>query len=134
MTKDEFNVFFHRIANGQEECFTIKETELFRVILDIDPISKGHMLIIPKRNIIELEQLSETEIIGLHILIKEMSELIRSKYPVNGISIMQNGGSNNDINYLHVHIIPRYHNDGFSWESEPIKVNLKQVHKNLVSK
>lgn len=134
MNRQELNAFFHKLANGEVDSFTIKETPLFRVILDIDPITEGHVLILPKRNVVEIGELSKKEIIALHKLIKQITKLLHQKYSLTGVSIMQNGGQNNELNYLHIHLIPRQQKDGFGWKSKPIKVNLKQVHKKIVSK
>ena len=134
MNRNELNIFFHNLANGEGDSFTIKETSLFRAILDIDPITEGHILILPKRNVIEIGELSEKEVISLHKLIKQITKLLHQKYSLTGVSIMQNGGQNNELNYLHIHLIPRHEKDGFGWKSKSVKVNLKQVHKKIVSK
>ena len=119
--KVDLNILFHRIANGQEKRFLVDENETFSAILDIDPIVEGHCLIIPKRNIVEINELKQNEIIDLHELINQVSLLLKKKFMPTGITIMQNGGQNNDVSYLHFHILPRQSNDGFKWEYDENK-------------
>lgn len=44
-----------------------------------------------------------------------LSTALKKHYSPDGVSIMQNGGYFNDVNHYHMHVFPRYKNDGFGW-------------------
>ncbi len=44
-----------------------------------------------------------------------LSIALKKHYSPDGISMMQNGGYFNDVNHYHMHVFPRYKNDGFGW-------------------
>ena len=46
---------------------------------------------------------------------KKIVAALKKTYHADGYSIMQNGGKFNDIGHYHLHIFPRYENDGFGW-------------------
>lgn len=91
----------------------IAETELATLTIDTYPVSKGHMLIIPKRHFATQFEASEAENHDFHQLLLSAKKHIDQAYQPDGYNI----GSNNteaagqSIHHLHIHIIPRYYGD-----------------------
>lgn len=83
--------------------------------LDIDPINEGHLLIIPKRHYVDLDELDEDTAIYIMKFSIKVTRAMKSAFKPNGYSVMQNGGYFNDIGHYHMHTFPRYKQDGFSW-------------------
>jgi len=109
-----------RIANQLEpNVDVIFENHLITCVLDIAPFNEGHILILPKKHFHDLEEI-DTEtlkaIMGGSVFI---SKTLKTIFEPDGITICQNGGVFNDLSHYHMHIIPRYTNDGFTW-SDPI--------------
>jgi diadenosine tetraphosphate (Ap4A) HIT family hydrolase len=127
-----------RIANLLEpEVNVIYETNQFICILDIAPFNDGHILILPKHHYFELEEMEEElrrEILDISV---EMSRLLMKSLKPDGITICQNGGIFNDLGHYHMHVIPRYQGDGFSWSEpkEEFKTNrtLKETRELLIA-
>jgi histidine triad (HIT) family protein len=109
-----------RISNAIEPNLNIIfETELITCVLDIAPFNEGHTLIVPKKHYWDVEEMDvETAHSIMEISIK-ISKVLKELYNPHGISICQNGGVFNDLTHYHMHIIPRFKGDGFSW-SEPL--------------
>ena len=63
----------------------------------------------------------------LMIVSKTIVNLLKTIYKPDGYSIMQNGGEFNDIGHYHLHIFPRYKNDGFSWNYSDDEKNVNSV-------
>ncbi|MEG0806133.1 MAG: HIT family protein [Lachnospiraceae bacterium] len=107
------NCIFCKIVNGDIPSRTIYQDDLFRVILDISPATKGHALIIPKKHYDDLYDLGETEAKAIfplaQKLVKKMTEILHC----DGFNVMQNNGevSGQTVFHFHVHLIPRYEND-----------------------
>jgi diadenosine tetraphosphate (Ap4A) HIT family hydrolase len=132
--KEKLNKLFHQMANHEAPIHLIGENVSFTAILDIDPIVDGHCLIIPKRNIIEIHELQEKEVLDLHQLIKKVCLLLTQTFNPNGISIMQNGGENNEVSYLHFHLIPRNKETHLHFTSHKKSFSpLKDIQKSILS-
>ena len=126
---------FCNLANGREASNIVYQTKNIACFLDIDPINDGHVLIVPKRHVLDTEELdrdTRLEVMDAVILI---SKALKKRYQPDGISIMQNGGVFNDVGHYHMHVFPRYKNDGFSWIDRTSLVkdkNLGTVADNLI--
>jgi histidine triad (HIT) family protein len=109
-----------RISNGIEPNLNIIfETELITCVLDIAPFNEGHTLILPKRHYWDIEEMDRDTAQAVMDASIKISKLLKELYNADGISVCQNGGVFNDLTHYHMHIIPRFKGDGFSW-SEPL--------------
>ncbi|MBA4697761.1 MAG: HIT family protein [Legionella sp.] len=125
---------FCNLANGKELSNIVYQTNSICCFLDVDPISEGHVLIVPKNHYLDTEELDQETRLEVMNAIAVLSAAIKELYHPDGISVMQNGGYFNDVNHYHMHVFPRYKNDGFSWV-EPAKLrksNLPQTATNLM--
>ena len=93
----------------------VYEDEIVMAFMDIDPINEGHVLVVPKSHYLDIDDMPDEELSHLMIIAKKITRAIKEIYNPDGYSIMQNGGSFNDIGHFHLHIFPRYQNDGFGW-------------------
>lgn len=109
--KDD-NCIFCKLANGDIPTNTIYEDDLFRVILDADPVSKGHALIIPKNHYRNLFDLGDEEAAKIMPLAKKIASEIKDKLGADGFNILQNSEevAGQSVFHYHMHLIPRYNN------------------------
>lgn len=105
---------FCKIANGEISSKTLYEDEQFRVILDLGPATKGHALIIPKDHAANLYELSDELASKVLVLAKKMAVQMTEKLNCDGFNIVQNNGetAGQTVMHFHLHLIPRYKNDG----------------------
>ena len=106
---------FCQIVNSKINAEIIYERDNIIVFLDNDPINEGHILIIPKDHLLDLDDLPiclAEEIMNLATL---LVKVLKNIYIPDGYSIMQNGGKFNDIGHFHLHVFPRYIEDQFGW-------------------
>jgi histidine triad (HIT) family protein len=107
-----------KIVNRLEpEVNIIHEDHYVVAVLDIDPFNDGHLLILPKKHYLDLEEIDEQTLAAIMNAALTMSRLIKKIFRPDGITICQNGGVFNDLTHYHMHVIPRYKGDGFSWSS-----------------
>jgi histidine triad (HIT) family protein len=125
---------FCNLANGQELANVVYQTNLICCFLDIDPISEGHTLIVPKSHCLDTEELDKEIRLDVMNAVVVLSTAIKKLYNPDGISVMQNGGYFNDVNHYHMHVFPRYKDDGFSWvePAQLIRTALSQTASNLI--
>lgn len=91
----------------------IFENKFWRVVYDSFPVSNGHVLIIPKRHIESIFNLS-FEMLSLFNVIKMVKKFLDDRFHPDGYNIGVNDGiaSGQTIKHMHIHMIPRYNNDG----------------------
>ncbi|RUR06599.1 HIT family protein [Legionella sp. km772] len=123
---------FCNLANGQGLANVVYQTNLICCFLDIDPISEGHTLIVPKKHCLDTEELDKETRLEVMNAVAVLSTAIKELYNPDGISVMQNGGYFNDVNHYHMHVFPRYKNDGFSWV-EPAQLIRTTLAKTAIS-
>lgn len=109
-----------RIANGGEpNVKVVYENEHLTCVLDIAPFNEGHILILPKKHVLDVEEMDMETAHRIMEASMKLSLIVKQVFRPDGISICQNGGVFNDLAHYHMHLIPRYQGDGFSW-SEPV--------------
>ena len=132
------NCIFCKIANGEIPSATLYEDTDFRVILDLNPASKGHALILPKKHAANLFELPD-EIAGkAMILAKKMAADLKNGLNSDGIHVLQNNGeaAGQTVFHFHMHLIPRYAEDGLhmNWKPGVLTEETKQEILSKVAK
>jgi histidine triad (HIT) family protein len=114
------NCIFCKLANGEIPTATLYEDADFRVILDANPASKGHALIIPKEHYASLYELEESLAGKAMILAKKMIIKLTDVLNCDGYNLVQNNGecAGQTVFHFHLHLIPRYKDDevGLGWK------------------
>ena len=110
--RDE-NCIFCKIAAGEIPSATLYEDDDFRVILDIEPASKGHALILPKEHYANLYELDDELASKALILAKKMITKLTDILGCDGYNVLQNNGpvAGQTVFHFHMHLIPRYKED-----------------------
>ena len=107
------NCIFCKIAAGEIPSATIYEDNDFRVILDIEPASKGHALILPKEHYANLYELSDELAARALIVAKKVITKMTAILGCDGYNVVQNNGeaAGQTVFHFHIHLIPRYKED-----------------------
>ncbi|MCD2493493.1 HIT family protein [Lacrimispora sp. NSJ-141] len=129
--KDE-NCVFCKIANGEIPAATLYEDNLFRVILDLGPASKGHALILPKNHFGDVCALDQETSSKVMALAAKIGTAMKKSLNCAGFNLVQNNGqaAGQTVFHFHLHIIPRYEGGPrmVSWEPQsPSQEELAQL-------
>jgi diadenosine tetraphosphate (Ap4A) HIT family hydrolase len=96
----------------------VYKDDLVVAFLDFSPITPGHTLVVPVREVVSFTELDEET--GGRIL--RVSGLIaravmQSELRAHGVNLLLSDGekAGQDVPHAHLHVVPRYPNDGFSW-------------------
>jgi histidine triad (HIT) family protein len=110
MTND---CIFCAIGSGEIPSFKIYEDDDFLAYLDINPISKGHTLVIPKSHTQGLLDTSEETLGKLLATVKKVASHLKTALACDAFNILQNNGeaAGQTVFHIHFHIIPRYNGD-----------------------
>lgn len=108
------NCIFCKLANGDIPTNSIYEDENYKIILDANPTSRGHCLILPKDHYKNLYELPDEKCSEVLRLARRMSVEIKEKLGADGINIVQNNeeAAGQTVFHFHMHIIPRYSSEG----------------------
>ena len=114
MSMKDDKCIFCKIANGEIPSRTVLENEKFRVILDNGPATRGHALVLPKEHFANLFEIPQDWAAEAAKTAKEAATLLKDKLGAEGVNIVQNNGelAGQTVPHYHVHVIPRYKNDG----------------------
>lgn len=112
MKKDD--CIFCKLASGAIPTRCIYEDEDFKVILDAAPATRGHALILPKEHADDLYQLPEEMAGKAFVLAKRLAKSMTEILGCQGFNIVQNNGeaAGQTVFHFHIHLIPRYLDDG----------------------
>lgn len=125
------NCIFCKIAAGEIPSSTVYEDDFFRVILDIAPAAKGHVMIIPKQHMTNLFDVSEEIASKLLRLASHVANGMKKALCCDGINMLQNNGAaaGQTVFHLHLHLIPRYENDQMNIPWKPLSYSPEEASK-----
>lgn len=135
MKKDD--CIFCKLANGIIPTNSIYEDEDFNVILDAAPATKGHALILPKEHADNLYELPEETAGKVMILAKKLATHMTEKLGCDGFNLVQNNGTvaGQTVFHFHLHLIPRYKEDGqhIVWEPQEVAADEQKTIRDLLA-
>ena len=107
--RDE-NCIFCKILNGDIPSRTIFEDEAFQVIMDVEPATKGHCLILPKNHYANLFEMPDEVAAKVLPIAKKVAAHLKDTLQWDGINLVQNNGeaAGQTVHHFHMHVIPRY--------------------------
>ena len=94
---------FTKIVNGEIPSYKIAEDERYFAFLDINPIAKGHTLVIPKQETDYIFDLDDETLSGLHVFAKRVAHAIEKTIPCKRIAVLVLGL---EVPHAHIHLIP----------------------------
>ncbi|MEW6772712.1 MAG: HIT family protein [Bacteroidota bacterium] len=94
---------FTKIINGEIPAYMVAENENYLAFLDIFPLTKGHTLVIPKKEVDYIFDLDNETYLGLMDFAKKVSIGIKKTIPCNRISMQVIGL---EVPHAHIHLIP----------------------------
>lgn len=100
-------------------------------------IAKGHMLVIPKKHYVDIYDIPKEELHHIIDAVKIISQKLKEKYNAEGINILHASGkvAQQSCFHFHIHLIPRYKNDGLdTWPETGYKEgNFPEVYKEIAN-
>lgn len=110
MTEQKNKCIFCKISKGDIPCNKVFEDKNFLVFLDIKPVSFGHLLIIPKKHVIWMQEADDKIIADIYKLAKKMMLALKKGLKCDYVQLSVVG---NEVPHFHIHLIPRYKDDNF---------------------
>ncbi|HPS26040.1 MAG TPA: HIT family protein [Bacteroidales bacterium] len=111
---------FSKIVAGDIPCYKIAENDQFFAFLDINPLAKGHTLVIPKQETDYLFDLDDEQYKDLFLFAKKIAAAIKKTIPCRKVGIAVVGL---EVAHAHIHLIPL--NDVYDIDFKKEKLKLK---------
>ena len=107
------NCEFCSIASGSENTLVVKEWPESLAVFPLQPATFGHILIIPRRHIIDIWGVDLELGRSLSDRVLEVARLIKTVYSPDGLNIVNSSGeaATQSVFHLHIHVVPRYAGD-----------------------
>ena len=97
------STLFTKIINGEIPSYKVAENENYYAFLDINPLAKGHTLVVPKLEKDYIFDLDDKTYSGLFLFVKKVAIAIKKAIPCQKVGIAVIGL---DVNHVHVHLVP----------------------------
>jgi histidine triad (HIT) family protein len=130
---------FTKIVRGEMGCYKLGETKHAFAFLDINPVTEGHSLVIPKDPYANIFEIPDEILSDVILLTKNISKLLKSKLQADGINIVCSNGkeANQEIEHLHFHVVPRYKAENLNiWQElrkYQVKIPLEEIYKKITN-
>ena len=97
------STLFTKIIQGQIPCHKVLEDDEHFAFMEISPLKKGHVLVIPKAEIDYIFDLSDTQLSGLMVFAKKTATAIKKAIPCEKVAILVYGL---EVRHAHIHLVP----------------------------
>lgn len=94
---------FSRIANGEIPCYKVAETDSFLAFLDINPLTYGHILVIPKQETDYIFDINDQEYQQLFLFAKRVAKALGKCVPCEKVGVAVIGL---EVRHAHIHLVP----------------------------
>ncbi len=124
---------FCKIINGELPSKTIYEDDLLKVIMNINPNTNGHLLVLPKEHYTNIMDIKDEVIThSLKVIRENLFPLLKEKLNCEGLTLAENNELGQEIKHFHIHLIPRYPKDGADFQYDESKLSdLDEVFEKL---
>ncbi|MBM7095098.1 HIT family protein [Bacillus sp. H-16] len=103
-----------RLANGLEPVHVVYEDEAVCCILDHEPFNEGHVMVLPKGHVEDVDELDKETANRVMEAAGLVAKALKRLYEPDGITICQNGGIFSELTHFHMHVVPRYRDQRFA--------------------
>lgn len=110
---------FSRIIAGEIPCYKVAEDDRFFAFLDINPLVKGHTLVIPKQEVDYIFDLNDEDLAAMHVFAKRVALAIDKAFPCRKVGEAVLGL---EVPHAHIHLIPMQNEKDMLFSNPKLKL------------
>lgn len=114
---------FSRIVAGEIPCYKVAENDRFFAFLDINPLVKGHTLVIPKQEVDYIFDLSDDDLAAIQVFAKKVALAIGKAFPCIKVGQAVLGL---EVPHAHIHLIPMQTEKDMLFSNTKLKLTPKE--------
>lgn len=118
------STIFSKIVAGDIPAYKVAESNDFLAFLDISPLAKGHVLVIPKKETDYLFDIQDDEFVGLWMFAKIVAQGIKKVYPCEKVGVAVIGL---EVAHAHIHLIPINEVGDINFSREKLKLSSEEL-------
>lgn len=125
---------FSKIAKGEIPCYKVAESDKYLAFLDINPISKGHTLVIPKKETDYIFDLESKDLSELMLFAQKVAKGIDAAIPCKRVGIAVIGL---EVPHAHIHLLPLNNESDLDFKKPKLKFSkeeMEAIAQNISSK
>lgn len=115
---------FSKIIQGEIPAYKIAENDLFFAFLDIFPLQKGHVLVVPKIEVDIVFDLPDNYLSELLVFAKPIAQAIAASFPCNRVSMVTVGL---EVPHAHLHLIPINQADDLNFANPKLQLSKEDL-------
>jgi histidine triad (HIT) family protein len=117
---------FTRIINGEIPSYKVAEDENYFAFLDIFPLAKGHVLVVPKKEVDYIFNLDDELLSGLTVFAKKVALAIKKSVPCVRVGVAVIGL---EVPHAHIHLIPLNHIEDINFSRPKLKLEKEELER-----
>lgn len=117
---------FSRIVAGEIPCYKVAESDKFFAFLDINPVAKGHTLVIPKEETDYLFDISDSDLQEMILFAKQVAASMKAVIPCQRIGLTVMGL---EVPHAHIHLIPMTSEGDMNFAKPKLSIPAEEMQK-----
>ena len=97
------STIFSKIAAGEIPSYKCAESDKFYAFLDIDPVTKGHTLVVPRKEVDYIFDMEDEELAEFEVFAKKVAKAIKAAFPCKKVAQVVLGL---EVSHAHIHLLP----------------------------
>ena len=115
---------FSRIIAGEIPSYKCAEDDRFYAFLDINPVAKGHTLVVPKQEVDYLFDLDDETLAAMTVFAKRVAKAIQQAFPCRKVGMAVLGL---EVNHAHIHLIPLQSEGDMDFRKEKLQLPAEEM-------
>ena len=115
---------FSKIAAGEIPSYKCAESDKFYAFLDINPVAKGHTLVIPRREVDYIYDLGDDELAEYQVFAKRVAVALKKAFPCKKVAQVVLGL---EVPHAHIHLIPMNSEADVDFRREKLKLSSEEM-------
>ena len=116
---------FSKIAAGEIPSYKCAENEEFYAFLDISPVVRGHVLVIPRREVDYIFDMEDDELSRFHVFAKRVAKAIKTAFPCKKVGMSVFGL---EVPHAHIHLMPMNSEGDMDFRREKLQLSQEEMH------
>jgi histidine triad (HIT) family protein len=118
------STIFTKIVNGEIPCFKVAENDQFLAFLDINPISKGHVLVIPKLEVDYIFDIEDELLAQFMLFAKSVAKKIKIAFPCEKVGVTVIGL---EVPHAHIHLVPMNKMNDMNFSNPKLQLSMDEL-------
>jgi histidine triad (HIT) family protein len=115
---------FTKIIQGEIPSYKVAEDDMFYAFLDINPLQKGHTLVVPKKEVDEFFTLDDETMSSMIVFAKSVAHKIKKTFPCNRVGMTVIGL---EVPHAHIHLIPINKEPDMNFHSPKLQLSQEEL-------